>query len=112
MRLAGLNVRKDLSTRHRVDLLLDLTCRQVATGDIAMIAVESLYLTALLIAFVGLIALIVLASTIESPPRRFLGNIVILAAIASAASFLLYASTAREDARSVYGAATVRYLRL
>lgn len=77
-----------------------------------MVAVESLYLTALLAAFVGLVGLVVLASMSESAPRRVIGNIVILAAIASAASFLLYASSTRDDARSVYGATNVRYLRL
>ena len=78
-----------------------------------MIAVETLYLSALLVAFVGLIALIVLAGRANgSSSRSFLGNIVILAAIASLGSFLFYAFSARDDARSVYGAAAVRYLRL
>jgi hypothetical protein len=78
-----------------------------------MIAVETLYLSALLIAFVGLIALIVLAGRANgSSSGSFLGNIVILAAIASLGSFLFYAFSARDDARSVYGAAAVRYLRL
>ncbi len=78
-----------------------------------MIAVETFYLTALLIAFVGLIALIVLAGpAVGNSSRRFLANIALLAAIASAGSFLFYALSASEGARSVYGAANVRYLRL
>jgi hypothetical protein len=108
-----LYLRKDLSTRYRVDLLTNLQCKRVEAWRPAMIAVETLYLSALLIAFVGLIALIVLAASANgSSSRSFLGNIVIVAAIASLGSFLFYAFSARDEARSVYGAANVRYLRL
>jgi hypothetical protein len=79
-----------------------------------MIAVETLFLTALLSAFIGLIGLLALAGPAVSPLvryRSFLGNLVILAAIVSVGSFFFYALSPHRAARSVYGdsaASTVR----
>ncbi|WP_442755241.1 hypothetical protein ACNHKD_00825 [Methylocystis sp. JAN1] len=72
-----------------------------------MVAVESLYLAALLSAFIGLIALFVLAGPAVARPaatKNFLVGVIVTAAILSVGSLVLYAMSPRAVARSVYGA--------
>lgn len=66
-----------------------------------MVAVESLYLAALLSAFIGLIALFVLAGRPDG--RKFLVGVIVAAAIVSVGSLFLYALSPHAAARSVYG---------
>jgi uncharacterized membrane protein len=66
-----------------------------------MVAVESLYLAALLSAFIGFIAFFVLAGRSEG--RKFLVGVIVAAAIISIGSLLLYALSPHAVARSVYG---------
>ncbi len=76
-----------------------------------MVAVESLYLVALLSAFVGLIALFVLAGPEIARPARskkFLAGVILTAAIVSVGSFFLYALSPHAATRSVYSATLVR----
>lgn len=71
-----------------------------------MVAIETLYLTALLSAFIGLIALFALSQPATTPltgMRHFLGNLIIVAAIVSVASFLFYAISPHYASRQVYG---------
>jgi hypothetical protein len=70
-----------------------------------MVAVESLYLVALLSAFIGLIALFVLAGPGIGRPegRKFLVSVIVAAAILSVGSLFLYALSPHAVARSVYG---------
>ena len=79
-----------------------------------MIAVETLYLTALLSAFIGLIALFVMSASRAGRPVRssFLGNLIILATVVSLGSFFVYALSPRGEARSVYGASSLMRLGL
>jgi ABC-type enterobactin transport system permease subunit len=80
-----------------------------------MIAVESLYLTALLSAFIGLIALFALSApkiTRSVPSKGFLPGLIVAAAILSVGSFLLYALSPRDQARSVYGTSIVRSVQI
>ncbi len=72
-----------------------------------MVAVESLYLAALLSAFVGLIALLVLSGreiTRTAGMKNFLAGVIITAAIVSVGSLFLYALSPHAAARSVYHA--------
>lgn len=75
-----------------------------------MIAIETLFLTALLSAFIGLIALFALAQP-KTPPlmknRSLLGNLIVVMAVLSVASFILYAFSPHIAARQVYGTAEV-----
>jgi hypothetical protein len=81
--------------------------------EFAMIAVETLYLTALMSAFVGFIALFALSAPgMGRSFRVALANFVVLAAVASVLSFLTYALSGHDAARSVYGAANIGLLRL
>ena len=73
-----------------------------------MIAVETLYLTALLSAFIGWIALLSLARPRGAASDHSLVNFIVIAAVISLGSFLLYAQSPRESARLVYGAALAR----
>ncbi|MEK4032568.1 hypothetical protein WOC76_03500 [Methylocystis sp. IM3] len=72
-----------------------------------MISVETFYLTALLSAFIGLIALFAL----PQPPAHlartggFLGRLIVITAVISVASFFFYALSPRIAARQVYGQA-------
>ena len=72
-----------------------------------MIVVETLFLTAVLSAFVGLIALMALTSRAAQRSERLEGSlfgVVLTATIAAVAAFLLYARSPHEAARqSVYG---------
>lgn len=71
-----------------------------------MVTVEALFLTALLSAYMGLIALFALTAPRPrgSGDHNFLMNLVMLAAIVSLASFLLYAVSPHSAARAIYGA--------
>lgn len=73
-----------------------------------MVAVESLYLVALLSAFIGLIALFALARRDAGTPivkaKGFLTQLVVFAAVVSVGSFLLYSFAPHQTARSVYRA--------
>lgn len=76
-----------------------------------MVAVESLYLAALLSAFVGLIALLVLAGpeiARSARMKNFLAGVIVTAAIVSVGSLFLYALSPHAAARSVYRAAFAR----
>lgn len=72
-----------------------------------IVAVETLFLTAVLSAFVGLIALLALASRVAHRSERVkssLFGVVLTATIAAVGSFLLYARSPHEAARqTVYG---------
>ena len=70
-----------------------------------MVAVESLYLTALLSAFVGLIGLLVLSAPniARTDARKYLVGLIVAAAIVSVGSLFLYALSPHAVARSVYG---------
>lgn len=76
-----------------------------------MIAVETFFLTALLSAFIGLIALLSLARPRlpnRTRPDRAVANFALVAAVISLGSLLLYAQSPRESARLVYGPAFAR----
>jgi hypothetical protein len=76
-----------------------------------MVAVETLYLTALLSAFIGLIGLFALTrSDIKRSAKlkNFLGAIVVVTAIVSVGSLFLYSQSPHNDARSVYGSTAAR----
>ncbi|KAF2992488.1 hypothetical protein OGR47_05535 [Methylocystis sp. MJC1] len=80
-----------------------------------MVAVESLYLAALLSAFIGLIALLVLAGPEIARPARsknFLAGVIVATAIMSVGSFFLYALSPHAVARAVYGASLARQVQL
>lgn len=80
-----------------------------------MIAVEKLYLTALLSAFIGLIALFVLSGLAIMQPVKFRGFLVslgILATVVSLGSFFIYAMSPYGEARSVYSVAAISSLDL
>jgi hypothetical protein len=70
-----------------------------------MVAVESLYLMALLSAFVGLIAMMVISAPdmARTDVKRLLVGVVVAASIISVGSLLLYALSPHAVARSVYG---------
>jgi hypothetical protein len=70
-----------------------------------MVTVESLYLVALLSAFVGLIALMALSAPnfAQTDGRRYLVGVIVAAAIVSVGSPFLYALSPHAVARSVYG---------
>jgi hypothetical protein len=75
-----------------------------------MIAVETLYLTSLLSAFIGLIALFVLIGPAKSRPAAYsagLGNVIVLATLVSLGAFFVYALSPRAEARAVYASAAI-----
>jgi ABC-type enterobactin transport system permease subunit len=76
-----------------------------------MVVAESLYLAALLSAFVGLIALLVLSGPEIARSARtkdFLAGVIITATILSVGSLFLYALSSHAAARSIYRAALTR----
>ncbi|MGJ0505975.1 MAG: hypothetical protein ACR652_02325 [Methylocystis sp.] len=76
-----------------------------------MISVESLYLTALLSAFVGLIALLALSRPrAKHAATNFLGQLIIVATVVSVGSFLVYSFSPHHAARAVYGAVSAAVL--
>lgn len=78
-----------------------------------MVVVESLYLLALLSAFVGLIALFVLAEPASpSNAKKLLGRVIVAAAIVSVGSLFLYALSPHAAARSAYGPAPAASIQL
>ncbi len=80
-----------------------------------MIAIETLYLTALLSAFIGIIALFALTQPTAAPlarTRTFLGNLIVIMAVVSVASFFFYALSPHSVARQVYGDAEALLLRI
>jgi hypothetical protein len=72
-----------------------------------VVAVETLFLTALLSAFIGLVALFALASPAargSSRVRQSLFGVAVAATVVSLASYILYALTPHQEARrTVYG---------
>jgi hypothetical protein len=73
-----------------------------------MVAVESLYLAALLSAFIGLIALFVLSGAEVARTagmKNFLVGVIVTAALVSVGSLFVYALSPHAAARSVYGSA-------
>ncbi|WP_363345691.1 hypothetical protein [Methylocystis echinoides] len=72
-----------------------------------MIAVEMLYLTALLSGFIGLIALMALTRPAAKSLGTFpgmLSNLIVIMAVVSVSAFFIYALSPRNAARAVYGA--------
>ncbi|QGM97829.1 hypothetical protein [Methylocystis parvus] len=71
------------------------------------VAVESLFLLALLSAFIGLVALLALNSPTARRSPQMRGTLVaaiVAAAVAALGSYLIYAATPHEEARrAVYG---------
>ncbi len=70
-----------------------------------MVAIEALYLTALMSAFVGLIALISVSrrDIIRSRMGGQLARVIMVAALVSLGSFFLYALSPHDVVRNVYG---------
>lgn len=80
-----------------------------------MVAIETLYLTALLSAFIGLIALFALSQPAAAPlkgMRSFLGNLIVIMAVVSVTSFFFYAVSPHLASRQVYGDVGARVLRI
>jgi ABC-type Fe3+-siderophore transport system permease subunit len=71
-----------------------------------MVAVETLFLTALLSAFIGFVALFAFAGQARGAARMraALAGIVVTASVVAVGSFVLYAFTPHEAVRTVYGA--------
>jgi hypothetical protein len=74
-------------------------------GRKMIVAVETLFLTALLSAFIGAVALFALASPQASPrAKAALTAVVVAASVAAVGSFFIYAISPHEAARrTVYG---------
>jgi ABC-type Fe3+-siderophore transport system permease subunit len=72
-----------------------------------MVAVETLFLTALLSAFIGFVALFAFASPQargSARTRNALAGIIVAASVVSLGSYALYAFSPHETVRTVYGA--------
>jgi ABC-type enterobactin transport system permease subunit len=79
-----------------------------------MVAVESLYLMALLSAFVGLIAMMVLSAPdiARADVKKLLVGVIVAASIVSVGSLFLYALSPHAVARSVYGSTSATSIQI